>query len=153
MLIRYGYTIFIGILLATLLGVGISAFYKGPAPIDYPARLKTAAPSASESAQATQDQEKYDQEIKEFQKKNEDYNKNVSIISLILSILVLTISLLRVKEIKVIADGLLLGGILTLIYSIVRGFSSGDSQFRFIVVAISFIIALYLGYKKFLQEK
>lgn len=60
-------------------------------------------------------------------------------------------SLTVVKNLIYIADGVLLGGVLTLLYSIVRGFGSQDTMFRFVVVSIGLVIALLLGYIKFIK--
>ncbi len=81
------------------------------------------------------------------------YNRNVSIISVTAAVIILVASLTLFKRILLIADGLLLGGVLTLIYSIIRGFGTEDNMFRFIVVLIGLITALILGYIKFIRKK
>lgn len=63
----------------------------------------------------------------------------------------LILSLNFSKKIPVIADGLLLGGVLTLAYSVVRGFNTNDDVFRFLVVGAGVIIAMILGYIKFVK--
>ena len=93
-----------------------------------------------------QAQEKYMEESK-------PYNRNVSIISLVASIIILVLSLTLLTKIRMIADGILLGGVFTTTYSIIRGFSSGNAQFRFLIVIIGLIIALALGYLKFIRPK
>jgi hypothetical protein len=52
-----------------------------------------------------------------------------------------------------IADGILLGGVFTTIYGIIRGLMSEDTKFRFIIVTVGLIIALVLGYIKFIKNK
>jgi hypothetical protein len=52
-----------------------------------------------------------------------------------------------------IADGILLGGVFTTMYSIIRGLMSEDSQFRFLIVVIGLGIALALGYIKFIRPR
>lgn len=159
MVLRFIYIIFIGVLLALFVGVGIAAFYKGPQPPEHPQSLRYAAPgietekSPTESARIQQEQEKYDQAFKAYTEESEEYNRNVSIIALIASILILVISLLLLNKIFLIADGLLLGGVLTLMYSIIRGFESGDEMFRFFVVTVGLIVALVLGYIKFIKPQ
>ncbi len=154
MVLKFIYSIFIGVLLATLVGVGISAFYKSPEPPDYPTRLNfyEKPVDASESAELRAEQEKFDQVNKDFQEKNEEYNRNVSIIAIIAAIITLVVSLTFFKKLLVIADGLLLGGVLTVIYGIIRGFGSQDETFRFMVVLIGFLISLILGYIKFIKS-
>jgi len=92
------------------------------------------------------DQEKFTEE-------NKIYSRNVSIISLIAAIIILILSLTLLNKIEMIADGLLLGGVFTTLYSIMRGLMSENSQFRFFIVTIGLIIAFVLGYIKFIREK
>jgi hypothetical protein len=127
LVIKYIYITFIGVLLATFIGVGIAAFYKSPTPPVYPAKLMHVPyPEGTMSAQLIEDQEKFNLIQQDFQKKSEEYNRNVSIISVIASIIILALSLAVLKDLM--ADGFLLGGLLTLIYSIIRGFSSQDEN-------------------------
>lgn len=155
MILKFIYSIFIGVLFATLVGVGIAAFYPQPPMPEYPSRLEL-APVTYEKEQTPKEREeimktqkKYEAEMKEYQKKDKEYNRNVSIIAIVFAIAALVISLTLFKTLLLIADGLLLGGLLTLIYSIIRGFATDDNMYRFIVVAIGFIVAVVVGYIKF----
>lgn len=155
MILRFVYTIFIGVLIATFVGVGIAAFYESPKFPEPPASLKLAEMIGCKDPTVIpnlkKDQEEHDKQFKAFEEKMEVYNRNVSIASLIAAILILVISLTFFRKILLIADGLLLGGVLTLIYSIARGFGSGDNKFRFIVVTFGLAISLILGYIKFIK--
>lgn len=157
MLIKYVYIVFIGLLLAAFVGVGIAAFYKGPKVPEYPVSLKypefeqTRDVPATISAQRRADMEENDAKQKEFQTKNQEYDRNVSVISLVAAVIMLVLSLTSFKQILVIADGVLLGGVLTLGYSIVRGFGSNDDIFRFLVVSAGLVVAMVLGYVKFVR--
>lgn len=157
MIIKFIYTLFIGVLFAALVGFGIAAFYLSPKEPDYPIDLKIARPEEKVNEaifnQLKTQQEQYDKEIKVFQGKIETYNRNVALIAIIASIVTLVISLTLFSKILLIADGLLLGGVLTLGYSIIRGIASGDDKFRFIIVSIGFVIALTLGYIKFIKDR
>lgn len=160
MLIKYVYIVFLGLILATFVGVGIAAFYKGPTYPETPATLKYARPytepeSATPSAEYIKEQEAFDAQNKQFQTDNNTYNRNVSMMALGFAVVMLVLSLIFAKKIPVIADGLLLGGVLTLGYSVVRGFNTDDDAFRFLVVGAGLIIAMVLGYLKFVkpQEK
>jgi len=156
MILKYIYTLFLGILLATFVGVGIAAFYPAPKYPEYPPNFYRTKPvvEEEESTQTAslrkQDEESY-RISQEFQKLSNDYSKNVSIMSLAAAIAILLVSLTIIRNLAYIADGVLLGGVLTLLYSIVRGFGSEDEKFRFIVVSIGLITALALGYIKFLR--
>lgn len=155
MILKYIYTLFLGILLATFVGVGIAAFYPEPKYPEYgpplrPYRIDEKG-NASESAELYKQEKISYQANKDFQKTSQEYNRNVSIISLAAAITILLISLTLVKNLIYIADGTLLGGVLMLLYSIVRGFGAQDNMFRFVVVTIGLLIALILGYIKFIK--
>jgi hypothetical protein len=155
MFLRIVYSVFIGILTATFVGVGIAAFYIAPKQPEFPAALSYPKVSPTEeatiSAQQIQQQEEFNRQQQEFSRVNKLYNRNVSIIALAAAVLILIASLTLFKTILLIADGLLLGGVLTLLYSIGRGFGTDDNMFRFIVVAIGLLISIVLGYIKFIK--
>lgn len=159
MIIRYVYIVFIGILLATFIGVGIAAFYPSPTypepplSIKYARPLETSPKESTQSAQQIKEQEDYDKKSRVFEEERKNYSRNVSIIALVAAIIILALSLILTNKILLIADGFLLGSTLTLIYSIIRGFESGDSKFRFIVVSIGLAISLFLGYLRFLKTE
>ncbi len=155
MILKFVYTLFIAFLFAALVGFGIAAFYVSPKEPEYPAELKVTRPEerVSESVfnQLKSKQEQYDKEIKVFQQNMKTYNRNVALVAITASIITLFVSLTLFKQILLIADGLLLGGVFTLIYSIIRGIASGDDKFRFLMVSAGFIIAVVLGYLKLIK--
>ena len=151
MILKIIYSIFIGVLFAVLVGVGIAAFYPEPKPPEYPSALKIPREGGLNQPvfeELKGEQEEYDRLEKAFRQNLEIYNRNVSIIAIVASIITLVVSLTLFKKLFLIADGLLLGGVLTILYSIIRGFGSGNNKFQFIIVAIAFIVALILGYIK-----
>jgi len=159
-MLKYIYTFFIGILLVTFIGVGIAAFYEGPKPPEYSANdMYVAKPDmndASSAAWLEADRArtiKQDAEYKEFQAKNRLYSRNVSVITTIAAVIILVISLTMLKKLDLLSDGLLMGGLFTEIYSIIRGFESQDNKFRFVVVTIGLIISLLVGYLKFIKPQ
>jgi len=155
MVLKIVYTFFIGVLLAIFVGVGIAAFYPEPKHPETPTLLRLyklpTDPSRDPaiSAQLQKEQEAFDEVSKTYEEKMEKYNRNVSIIALVAAILILIISLMLFRKLLVIADGLLLGGVVTLLYSVVRVFGSGDDKLRFLIVSVGLGISLILGYLKF----
>lgn len=155
MIIKYLYSFFLAVLLVTFVGVGIAAFYKAPKHPEYPIEAEPYATkpmeSTTESAQMREKRINFELKSREYQKQNEIYNKNVSTIAVIASLLILVVSVSFLSKIMYLSDGLLLGGVFTLIYSVFRGFSAGDEIYRFIVVTIGLIVAIFLGYWKFVR--
>lgn len=147
MMLKLIYTAFLGILLAFFVGVGISVFYPQPESPEYPERLTYV------DKEFTDEQRQIDQEFQEQQRQWEEelepYNRNVSIIAVVFAIIFLTVGVMYAHKLDVIADGMLLGGIFTMLYGMGRGLASGDEAFRFIVVVVGLIVALGLGYWKF----
>jgi len=157
MTLKLIYTFLIGIFLAVFVGVGIAAFYPEPKFPEAPAIIKYGSPdmikSSEQPSEVKSQIEKFDKEEKEYQAKSKIYNRNASIIALVASIIIVIASLTLFKTILFIADGLLLGGVLTLLYSVMRGFGTDDNMFRFVVVSVGFAISLFLGYVKFIQPE
>lgn len=154
MVLRLAYTVFIGILLTLFIGVGIAAFYPQPEPPEYPLSYGKVYPEMNQgtpSAEFEKEQRLYEEKSREYQEINEKYNKNVSMLALGFAILYLIVGLVLARKLAIISDGLLLGGVLTLIYSIIRGFGANDDIFRFTVVSVSLMLSLGLGYIKFVR--
>jgi hypothetical protein len=145
-ILKIVYTFFLGFMLALFVGLGISTFYTGPKSPEYPITMET---KVEQTPADTEKIRKYEQESRDYQERSQEYSRNVSIIALISAVILLAVSLVLEKVNIVIANGVLLGGLFTLIYSIIRGFASQDSKMTFITVSIGLVIALYLGYRRF----
>jgi hypothetical protein len=154
MLLKYIYTLFLGLLLATFIGVGISAFYHGPKAPEYQSVLEKPTPqSHEETTEERQSREEFQHKQKDHQAKFQVYSRNVSIIALGFAIVMVILSLLLAPKILIISDGILLGGVLTLLYSISWGFTTPDNKYRFLIVTIGLCFALILGYLKFIKAE
>ena len=149
------YTFFTGLLLATFVGVGIAAFYVAPKPPEYPTVLSR--PATKETPELTAEQQKTQEEFdaanKVHQEKFKTYARNVSLGALGFAVLFAVLGLLLAERILVLADGVLLGGFFTLLYSIGWGFATEDNRFRFLMVTIGLVVALTLGYLKFVRPE
>lgn len=157
MALKMIYTFLIGIFLTVFVGVGIAAFYPEPIFPESPSAIKYSCTDTTKegvSPEETKNQiEEYDKQAAEYRVKSQKYSRNVSVMALIAAILIVTVSLTLLKSILVITDGVLLGGVLTLLYSVIRGFGAEDNMFRFVVVSIGLFISLFLGYIKFIRTE
>lgn len=148
------YTVFLAILLAFFIGLGIEAFYPSPKPPEYPAALQYAGKAPSEfNAEQMKLQKGYDDAQKDFTSKNSIVSRNTSVIATVFSVIILIFSLTLLLKISIMSDGFLLGGLLTLLYGIIRGFGSDNNKFRFLMVSVGLLVALVLGYIKFIRPK
>lgn len=152
-MIKFIYTIFLALLVALFVGLGIDAFYQGPEFPNYPLELNQIKQGCEQTAEEQAIEKDFIQAQQKYEEESKPYNRNVSIIALLAAIIILVLSLTLLTKIKMIADGILLGGVFTTIYSIIRGLMSDSSQFRFLIVVVGLIIALALGYIKFIRSK
>lgn len=156
MVIKLVYTIFLALLIALFVGLGIDTFYPSPEPPEYPTRLETVKMDCLNCIQSAEDKaawEEFNQAQDKYQEESKVYNRNASIIALAAAIIILVLSLTLLSKIKMIADGILLGGVFTTAYGIIRGLMSDSSRFRFFIVAVGILIAIVLGYLKFIRPK
>lgn len=148
-ILKLFYSLFLGILLAIFVGVGINTFYPGPPAPEYPTELNYTEKQLTTKQQRIQ--KAYDIKINQYNKNMQPYNRNVSIMALTAAVILLVISLVFEKRMKIISDGVILGGLFTLLYSLGRGFASSDSKYVFVVVSICLVAVLYLGYHRFVR--
>jgi hypothetical protein len=154
-MLRFIYVFLLGIFLAFFVGLGVEAFYPSPKYPEPPRELDCANKEVGGNLTAEQQkiQDDYDQTTKDFEKERSLHGRNVSIIAIIVAVIYMVLSLTILTKWNIFSDGFLLGSFFTLIYSIVLGFESTDNKFRFLIVTVGLIIAMILGYIKFVRQK
>jgi hypothetical protein len=134
------YKVFIGLMAAAFVGVGIAAFYPEPR---MPDALMFSGPQLPAELQGV---------AREYRDQSALYSRNVAAIAAVAAVAILALSLTALRRIALFSDGLLLGGVLTFGYSVVRGFGAEDNLARFGIVAVGLAVALALGYVRFVQS-
>jgi hypothetical protein len=154
------FSLFLGLMVVAFIGVGVNTFY--PSPADrYATQLQTLYDqqnvlnaggktlSAAEQTQAAALQT----QINGLQSKQRDmeqgWNLNTSIVLVLFATLVMGVSLVRSDQLRVLSNGLLLGGLFTMLYGMGWTIASGTSYLRFFVVLFALAVAIGLGYLKF----
>ncbi|NBU33062.1 hypothetical protein EB118_05960 [bacterium] len=148
-ILKLVYTFFLGLLMAIFIGVGINTFYPGPKAPVFPIELNTYGKELNADELKTQKQ--WDKTMEQHNNLMKPYNRNVSLIALIAAVVLLAASLVYENKIKVMADGVMLGGLFVLLYSLGRGFASENSKYVFVVVTVGLATVLYLGYHRFVR--
>jgi len=82
----------------------------------------------------------------EFDDVREIYNRNVFIVATIIGIIALIVGI--ILKITSVSSGLMGGGILLIIYGIIRYWSGLQNYGRFTVMGIALVVLIWLGYKK-----
>jgi lipopolysaccharide export LptBFGC system permease protein LptF len=84
----------------------------------------------------------------------EAWGGRTSIILVALATLAMAISLIAAAQLPVIGNGLLMGGVFTMLYGVGWVmFASGTSTTRFIVMTFALVITLALGYVRFVRRR
>ena len=153
-MLKFVYSFFLGLLLVVFVGMGVASFYQPPQPPEYPKTLETvkAGPDGYTEEQQRAD-DAYQQASKNYTTQSEDYNRNVAMIVLAAAVILVVLGLTLHAKTDVIADGILLGGVFTLLYSIGRSFAGQDPKYSFTVVSMGLIVTFVVGYLKFIKPQ
>lgn len=135
--LRVLYSISLGIIIVLFVGLGIATFYPAP-ELSSLVNLDTAARQAA---------------IDAHQSAMHDYNRNVTIAALVSALVILGASIWTESRKPLFAGGFLLGGLLTLIYGLIRGLTSGVTAVAFFSVAVGLFVVVYLGHQRFFSAR
>jgi len=156
------FSFFLGLMVVALVGVGVNTFYPSPAT-QYDKELqqlyqkqstistKSSVPSATVDAEQAQVQAQINDLQSKSQVAQEPWMVNTSIILVFFATLVMGISLIRSDQLRVLSNGLLLGGLFTMVYGSGWVIASGSSIARFLVILFALGVTLALGYLKFVR--
>ena len=122
------YAFFLGLVVLAFVAIGINTFHPQP---QYPRAEES--PSAAE----------------EYQRLMEAWQLTTSIILLVAATVILAVSLFRAAMLTVISNGLLLGGIFTMVYAVGMSLAAPSSVLRFVVATFALAITVAVGYLTF----
>jgi hypothetical protein len=160
------FAFFLGLMVTAFIGVGVYTFHGPPGdPADDPTRELRDQQQAIRDARGpeglTEEQQtelaRLGDEIRAMDERaresQQSWARTTSIVLIILATMVMGVSLIRADQLPVINNGLLLGGVFTMLYGTGWTLASGDSQLRFWVMAFALLITLALGYVRFVRER
>jgi hypothetical protein len=160
------FSFFLGLMVLAFVGVGVNTFYPQPAETNAKDQqaisrkmealnMKASNRSLTTTEQADiarlQDQQNALQDKTDSQMKG--WARNTSIILVLFATLVMGISLLLSDQLRVISNGLLLGGLFIMVYGVGWVIFSGNSTARFFVILFALVVTLGLGYVKFVRQR
>lgn len=159
------FSFFLGLMVLAFIGIGVNTFY--PAPYQrYQEELQKLYREQEQFNMKNPDlldedekaeSERIQTRINELQDQQtaqeKPWARNTSIVLITFATLVMAISLIRSEQLRVISNGLLLGGLFTMVYGVGWVIFSGESTARFIVILVAFVITLGLGYIKFVRQR
>lgn len=150
-MLKFVYSFFLGLLLVVFVGMGVATFYPSPKAPEYPRVLEAGkTPDEYTAEQRTADYI-YQAESKAYEQKSNGYNRNVAMIVLGAAVVLLVLGLVLESRLGLLSDGLLLGGVFTLLYSIGRSFAGENPKYSFAVVTVGVATTIIVGYVKFIK--
>jgi len=162
--LRTIFSIFLGLMLTAFAGIGVYTFHPPPDEFDDRMRELTreeqAIMASRPSSELTADERDRIEDIgrqrREMSREAVEARKpwclSTSILLIVFSTLLLVVSLVRANELQVISNGLMLGGVFTMLYGIGWIAFTGTSVLRFVVMTIALGITLGLGWYRFVRR-
>jgi hypothetical protein len=160
------FSFFLGLMVLAFIGVGVNTFYPEPSIAQQeeqqlwremeaiqPKAVPGGELDADERARRDALQARLDQLRAEIEAAREIWARNTSIILVVFATGVMGVSLIRSDQLRVISNGLLLGGLFIMVYGTGWVIFSGKSTARFVVITFALLVTVGLGYLKFVRER
>jgi len=160
------FSFFMGLMVTAFVGVGVYTFYPSPEKDlnrriqDLSRREEGVRNSRPADEMTTEDREqiqeintKRDELSDAAQKAREAWGRITSIILVVFATLVMAVSLIRADHLPVISNGLLLGGLFTMVYGVGWIVATDTSVARFAVMTVALLTTLALGYTRFVRRR
>ncbi len=159
------FSFFLGLMVTAFVGVGVYTFH---APDKAPQRqmrelsrqeqaIRNSKPAdaltAEDRAQMQRLTDQRNQIADASQAGFERWARSTSIVLITFATLAMVVSLVRPERLPVISNGLLLGGVFTMVYGVGWIVAAGSSLARFGVMTAAFVITLALGYVRFVRHR
>jgi len=162
--LRTIFSFFLGLMLAAFVGVGVYNFHSPPEQFDSQIRDLTRREQTIRDSRPLNELEASDRDqIREINRQRNDLTdaaekarkpwvRSTSIILMVFATLTMAVSLVRAGQLPVISNGLLLGGVFTMLYGVGWIVVSETSITRFLVMTAGLLTTLGLGYLRFVRR-
>lgn len=160
------FAIFLGLMVTTFVGVGVYTFYPSPESqfrgrIEALGRQEQAIRNSQPDNALTPAERSQMQKVIDQRNSIQDASRaaterwagRTSIILVALATIAMVISLTVAAGLPVISNGLLMGGVFTMLYGVGWVIASGTSTARFVVMSFALVITLALGYLRFVRRR
>lgn len=156
--------IFLGLMVTAFIGVGVYTFYPSPEAQygeriqDLSRRHQAIASSKAPEALTADDRarmqaltDERDALADASRDAGRGWGRRTSIILVAFATLTMAVSLVRAAQLPVISNGLLLGGVFTMLYGVGWIVATDTSTERFAVITVALAITIGLGYLRFVR--
>lgn len=162
--LRTIFSFFLGLMLTAFVGVGVYTFHRPPerfeAQLRDLGRREGAIRNSKPSSALTPADQNQIQELERQRSELVDaaaeaqkpWGRSTSVILIVFATLIMAVSLVRADQLPVISNGLLLGGLFTMLYGVGWIVATDTSITRFLVMTAALVITLGLGYVRFVRR-
>ncbi len=158
------FSFFLGLMVLAFIGIGVNTFYTEPdfnsPEMEKLYREQDRLYRGDDGKMTPEDDERLAEIQEELEVLNteaeqvrNDWARNTSIVLILFATMVMGVSLIRSEQLRVISNGLLLGGLFTMVYGVGWIIFSGESVARFVVIVFALLVTLALGYLRFVRGK
>ncbi|MCU0262768.1 MAG: hypothetical protein MUF09_03740 [Candidatus Nanopelagicales bacterium] len=88
-----------------------------------------------------------------YEQRSSQWRMSTSVILIVIATLLMAVALALGDSVAVLSNGILLGGLFTMLYGVGWGLASGNSVTRFVVLLVALGVSLALGYVKFVRGR
>lgn len=162
--LRTIFSFFLGLMLTAFVGVGVYTFHPPPEQFNDQIRDLTRREQAIRNSRSPNELTSADREqIQEIHRQRNElidaaaaaripWGRSTSVILIVFATLAMAVSLVRADQLPVISNGLLLGGVFTMLYGVGWIIATDTSITRFLVMTVALVITLGLGYVRFVRR-
>ncbi|MEX0892870.1 MAG: hypothetical protein WEB88_11950 [Gemmatimonadota bacterium] len=158
------FSLFLGLMLSTFAGVAVYTFYPPPERFEEQIRelnreeeaIRSATPSDERPVEERDRLRRISLERDELRDAAREarvpWSRNTSLILVAFATLAMAVSLVRADRLPVISNGLLLGGLFTMLYGVGWIVVTESSLARFLTMTAALFVTLGLGYLRFVRR-
>ena len=168
------FAVFLGLMITAVVGVGVYTFHPNPGEA-YQEQIQalydersaidgcnTPTPEQCRAwdqlTPAEQARTKaIDAEVTTLQRASEEqasqWRMSTSVVLIVIATILMAVALALGDSVAVLSNGILLGGLFTMLYGVGWGLASGNSVTRFVVLVVALVVSLALGYLKFVRGR
>ena len=164
--LRTIFSFFLGVMVTAVVGVGVYTFHPPPQR-DFYSEIQDLRSQEQEIRNSRPPEELTTAERDQIQKLEDEreelaeaerlasgaWGRSTSIILIAFATLAMVVSLVRADQLPVISNGLLLGGVFTMVYGVGWIVATDTSVARFVVMIVALVITLALGYVRFVRRQ
>jgi hypothetical protein len=162
--LRIIFSVFLGLMLTALVGVGVYTFHPPPDQLnsqirEFERQEQAIRNSKPDNELTTADRDQIQEVVRQrnelvdaAEQVRKQWALRTSVILIVLATFAMAISLVRADTVPVISNGLLLGGVFAMLYGVGWIAAAGTSVTRFLVMTAAFVVTLGLGYARFVRR-